>query len=54
MAGDDIEPTANPIPLEAYMRPDEAEIPLTQEQALAGAPVSESGMFVAPRILEED
>ena len=36
------------------MRPDVPETPLTQEQALSGAPVSEAGMFVAPRILEED
>ena len=54
VAGDDVAPTANPIPLEAYLRPDEAEVPLTQEQALSGAPVSEAGMFVAPRILEEE
>ena len=54
VAGDDIRPTANPIPLEAYMRPDVPEVPLTQEQALSGAPVSEAGMFVAPRMLEED
>ena len=54
VAGDDIEPTANPIPLEAYLRPDEAVTPLTQQQALSGAPVSEEGMFVAPRILGEE
>ncbi len=54
VAGDDVPPTANPIPLEAYLRPDEAEEPLTQEAALSGAPVTESGMFVAPRILGEE
>ena len=51
VATDDVEPTANPIPLEAYLRPDVPETPLTQEEATAGAPVSEAGMFVAPRIL---
>ena len=54
VAGDDVPPTANPVPLEAYLRPDEAETPLTQEEAVSGAPVSESGMFVAPRILGEE
>ena len=49
-----VEPTANPIPLEAYLRPDVPETPLTQEEATAGAPVSEAGMFVAPRILGEE
>ena len=41
----------NPVPLEAYLRPDVAETPLTQEEALAGGPKTEAGMFVAPRIL---
>ena len=54
VATDDVEPTANPIPLEAYLRPDGPETPLTQEEATAGAPVSEAGMFVAPRILGEE
>ena len=45
VAGDDVPPTASP---------DEAETPLTQEEAVSGAPVSESGMFVAPRILGEE
>lgn len=51
VATDDVEPTANPVPLEAYLRPDVAETPLTQEEALSGAPKTEAGMFVAPRIL---
>jgi aspartyl-tRNA(Asn)/glutamyl-tRNA(Gln) amidotransferase subunit C len=49
-----VPPTANPVPLEAYLRPDEAVTPLPQEEALAGAPRSEAGMFVAPRILGEE
>ncbi|WP_368848116.1 aspartyl/glutamyl-tRNA amidotransferase subunit C [Selenomonas sputigena] len=36
------------------MRPDEPATPLTQEEALSGAPRRESGMFVAPRILGEE
>ena len=51
VATDDVEPTANPIPLEAYLRPDVPETPLTQAEALAGGPKTEAGMFVAPRIL---
>ncbi|NMN01213.1 glutamyl-tRNA amidotransferase subunit C [Bifidobacterium sp. DSM 109958] len=51
VASDDVPPTANPVPLEAYLRPDVAVTPLTQEEALSGAPKTEAGMFVAPRIL---
>ncbi|MFT8592607.1 MAG: Asp-tRNA(Asn)/Glu-tRNA(Gln) amidotransferase subunit GatC [Bifidobacterium sp.] len=54
VASDDIPPTANPVPLEAYLRPDEAATPLTQKQALADAPATEDGMFVAPRIMGEE
>ncbi|WP_317643047.1 Asp-tRNA(Asn)/Glu-tRNA(Gln) amidotransferase subunit GatC [Bombiscardovia apis] len=54
VAGDDVPPTANPIPLEAYLRPDEVQTPLTQAEALAGAPETEAGMFVAPQILGEE
>lgn len=53
VAGEDVQPTANPVPLEAYLRPDVPATPLTQEEALSGAPRSESGMFVAPQILGE-
>ncbi|MCO6559372.1 MULTISPECIES: Asp-tRNA(Asn)/Glu-tRNA(Gln) amidotransferase subunit GatC [unclassified Bifidobacterium] len=54
VASDDVEPTANPVPLEAYLRPDVPEKPLTREEALSGAPATEDGMFVAPRILGGD
>ncbi len=54
VATEDVQPTANPVPLEAYLRPDVAAKPLTQEQALSGAPVKEHGMFVAPQILGEE
>ena len=47
----DVPPTANPVPLEAYLRPDVAATPLTQEEALAGGPKTDAGMFLAPRIL---
>lgn len=54
VASDDVEPTANPIPLEAYLRPDVPQAPLKREDALAGAPATEDGMFVAPRILGDE
>lgn len=53
VASENIAPTANPVPLEAYMRPDEPATPLTQDEALSGAVASEDGMFVAPQILGE-
>ncbi|MDO4913208.1 MAG: Asp-tRNA(Asn)/Glu-tRNA(Gln) amidotransferase subunit GatC [Bifidobacteriaceae bacterium] len=54
VASDDVQPTANPVPLEAYLRPDVAQTPLTQEEATAAAPKTSNGMFVAPRILGEE
>lgn len=50
----DVPPTANPVPLEAYLRPDVAGPTLSQHEAIEGAPVKEDGMFVAPRILGEE
>lgn len=49
-----IEPTANPVPLEAHLREDTAATPLTQEEALSGAPATEDGMFVVPQILGDE
>lgn len=54
VATDDVEPTANPIPLEAYLRPDVPVTPLPQSEVLAAAPATQDGMFVAPRILGEE
>ena len=45
VAGDDVPPTANPVPLEAYLRPDVAETPLTQEVILAVCANEKSGIF---------
>lgn len=38
VATDDVEPTANPVPLEAYLRPDVPETPLTQAEATGRRP----------------
>ncbi|KFI58564.1 aspartyl/glutamyl-tRNA amidotransferase subunit C [Bifidobacterium cuniculi] len=54
VATDDVEPTANPVPLEAYLRPDVPVTPLPQSEVLAAAPATADGMFVAPRILGEE
>lgn len=51
VASEDVPPTANPVPLIAHLREDVAVTPLSQKEALAGAPQTESGMFVAPQIL---
>ncbi|MDE5640148.1 Asp-tRNA(Asn)/Glu-tRNA(Gln) amidotransferase subunit GatC [Bifidobacterium castoris] len=50
----DVPPTANPVPLEAYLRPDVPVKPLDQSEVLAAAPATEDGMFVAPQILGEE
>ena len=47
VATDDVVPTANPVPLEAYLRPDVPVKPLDQSEVLAAAPATEDGMFVA-------
>lgn len=48
---DGMPPTVNPVPLEAYLRPDVAKTLLTQEEVLAGGPETEAGILVAPRVL---
>ena len=58
VAADDIPPTSHAVPLTNVFRPDEIRPGLTQEQALAGAPVAdgvkavEGGRFRVPRILD--
>ena len=49
-----VEPTTNPVFLDAYLRPDVAVVPLDRDEVLASAPATENGMFVAPRILGEE
>lgn len=48
-----VRPTTNPVPLEAHLRDDTAAKPLTLQQALAGAPKTADGQFVAPKILND-
>jgi aspartyl-tRNA(Asn)/glutamyl-tRNA(Gln) amidotransferase subunit C len=49
-----IKPTAQAVPLEARLRPDEPEPCLTQDQALANAPERRSGFFVVKAIQEPE
>ena len=47
-----VEPMVYPFEEEtSFLREDEVTHVLTQEEALAGGPKTEAGMFVAPRIL---
>lgn len=49
-----ISPTAQVVPLEARLRPDEPRPGLTQAQALAGAPEAVDGFFVVKAIQEPE
>lgn len=50
---DGVDPTSHAIPLRNVMRADEERTSLSQEEALANAPVAEDGRFKVPRIIEE-
>lgn len=50
---DGVSPTSHAIRLANVFRSDDPEPSLTQEEALAPAPQTESGHFRVPRILEE-
>lgn len=53
-ASEDVPAMSHPIPMTNVMRPDEVRPGLTQEQALAAAPLAEEGRFGVPRILDEE
>ena len=48
-----VAPTGNPLKSENVTRPDVVHISLSQQAALAEAPVAEEGRFVVPQILGE-
>ncbi len=48
-----VEATSHAIPLANVMRADEIRPSLSQQEALANAPVTEDGYFKVPRIIEE-
>ncbi len=54
VATPDVPATSHPLPMTNVFRSDVPEEPLTQEQALSGAPASEDGKFLVPQILGEE
>jgi aspartyl-tRNA(Asn)/glutamyl-tRNA(Gln) amidotransferase subunit C len=54
VATPDVPATSHPLPMTNVFRPDVPEQPLTQDQALSGAPASQDGKFLVPQILGEE
>ncbi|HSV41447.1 MAG TPA: Asp-tRNA(Asn)/Glu-tRNA(Gln) amidotransferase subunit GatC [Nocardioidaceae bacterium] len=54
VAAADVPPTSHALPLTNVFREDVVAPSLTTEQALSGAPASEGGRFLVPKILGED
>jgi aspartyl-tRNA(Asn)/glutamyl-tRNA(Gln) amidotransferase subunit C len=54
VAAADVPPTSHALPLTNVFREDVVVPSLTPEQALSGAPASEGGRFLVPKILGED
>ena len=54
VAADDVPPTVHPVPLENVLREDVPGEVLDRDELLAGAPESEDGLLVVPRIVSED
>ena len=52
-AGDDVLPMSHPLPISNVFRVDVARPGLSTDDALAGAPASDQGRFLVPKILEE-
>lgn len=50
---DGVEPMAHPVPLSNVFRPDDPVVGLERDDALAGAPAVEDGMFRVPPVLGE-
>ncbi len=51
---DGVEPTAHALPLLNVLREDEIEPSLSRDAFLSQAPDAADGMFVVPRIVEDD
>lgn len=54
VADADVPPMSHAMPLTNVFREDVVRTGLTQEQALAGAPATDEGKFLVPRILGEE
>jgi aspartyl-tRNA(Asn)/glutamyl-tRNA(Gln) amidotransferase subunit C len=53
VAARDVPPTSHPVPRSNVHRPDEPRPGLSHQEAMAGAPHEEAGMFRVPRIVEQ-
>ena len=53
-AGDDVLPMSHPLPISNVFRADVARPGLSTDDALAGAPASDQGRFLVPKLLEEE
>jgi aspartyl-tRNA(Asn)/glutamyl-tRNA(Gln) amidotransferase subunit C len=51
---DDVEPMSHPTPIRNVFRSDDVDSCLSPDEALAGAPASEQGRFLVPKILGEE
>ncbi|WP_263120182.1 Asp-tRNA(Asn)/Glu-tRNA(Gln) amidotransferase subunit GatC [Cellulomonas sp. RIT-PI-Y] len=54
VATPDVPATSHPLPMTNVFRDDVPEQPLSQADALAGAPATEDGKFLVPQILGEE
>lgn len=54
VATPDVPATSHPLPMTNVFRADAPEQPLSQAQALSGAPAAEDGKFLVPQILGEE
>lgn len=53
VAASDVPPTSHPVPRSNVFRSDDPRPCLPREEALAGAPEEEAGLFKVPRIVEQ-
>jgi len=53
-AGDDVLPMSHPLPISNVFRVDVARQGLSTDEVLAGAPASDQGRFLVPKILEQE
>ncbi len=49
---DGVEPMAHPLHMAQRLRPDQVSEPDRRAQFLAGAPLSEDGLFLVPKVIE--
>ncbi len=50
---ENVEPMAQPVPMQNVMREDKVELPFIRDEILMNAPLEENGYFKVPKISEE-